>query len=111
MTEEYAIVTTPSAPSPRPADGIEWNATTYQRVAQPQTTWGGQVLERLKLQGNETVLDAGCGTGNLTAEIAERLPDGRVIAFDRSQNMLDQARVILEPRFGDRVRYLQGDLQ
>ena len=97
--------------SARPADGVEWNAATYQRVAQPQTTWGTQVLARLTLRGDETVLDAGCGTGALTAEILEQLPNGRVIAFDRSHNMLDRARDLLEPRFGDRVRYLQGDLQ
>jgi SAM-dependent methyltransferase len=95
----------------RRPDGVEWNAAVYHRVAQPHIGWGAKVLARLHLRGDETVLDAGCGTGLLTAEILERLPNGRVIAFDRSQNMLDKAREHLEPRFGDRVRYLQGDLQ
>ena len=95
----------------RRPDGVEWNATVYHRVAQPHVSWGAKVLARLDLRGDETVLDAGCGTGRLTAEVLERLPNGRVIAFDRSQNMLDKAREELEPRFGDRVRYVQGDLQ
>lgn len=97
--------------APRRPDGVEWNATVYHRVSQPHIGWGARVLARLNLRGDETVLDAGCGTGRLTAEVLERLPTGRVIAFDRSQNMLDKAGEHLEPRFGDRVRYLQGDLQ
>ena len=34
----------------------EWNAGEYERLADPMTRWGGQVLERLALTGNETVL-------------------------------------------------------
>ncbi|MEA2597619.1 MAG: trans-aconitate 2-methyltransferase [Thermomicrobiales bacterium] len=100
-----------SQPNTRRPDGVEWNAAVYHRVAQPHVSWGAKVLARLHLRGDETVLDAGCGTGRLTAELLELLPQGRVIAFDRSQNMLDKAREELEPRFGDRVRYVQGDLQ
>lgn len=100
-----------SEPSLRRPDGVEWNAAVYHRVAQPHLGWGAKVLARLNLRGDETVLDAGCGTGRLTAAVLERLSNGRVIAFDRSRNMLDKAREELEPRFGDRVRYVQGDLQ
>ena len=38
------------------------------------------------------MLDAGCGTGRLTAELAEALPMGRVVGIDLSQNMLAGAR-------------------
>jgi trans-aconitate 2-methyltransferase len=100
----------PKTTAHRP-DGAEWNAAVYHRVAEPQQTWGAKVLARLPLRGDETVLDAGCGTGRLTAELLERLPRGRVIAFDRSQNMLAKAREHLTPRYGDRVRFVQGDLQ
>ncbi|HEU0116887.1 MAG TPA: class I SAM-dependent methyltransferase, partial [Thermomicrobiales bacterium] len=69
----------------------EWDATTYHRVSNPHVAWGARVLQRLPLRGDETVLDAGCGTGRLTEELLERLPRGRVIAVDRSRNMLDRA--------------------
>jgi trans-aconitate methyltransferase len=95
----------------RTADGKEWNATVYHRVARPHLTWGASVIDRVPVRGPETVLDAGCGTGRLTAELLEKLPAARAIAFDRSWNMLEQARAFLEPTFGDRVSYRQGDLQ
>ncbi|MFN8591575.1 MAG: methyltransferase domain-containing protein [Thermomicrobiales bacterium] len=88
----------------------EWDATVYHRVSQPQIAWGGTVLDRLPLQGTETVIDAGCGSGHLTASLLERLPNGKVIAVDRSANMIAQAKTHLIPRFGDRVSFLQADV-
>lgn len=89
----------------------EWNAADYHRLANPHVTWGRHVLERLPLDGSETVLDAGCGTGRLTAELLEYLPRGRVIAVDLSANMLAEARRHLDPSAGGRVTYLQANLQ
>ena len=89
----------------------EWDAARYHRVSTPQVAWGQKVLTRLPLRGDETVLDAGCGTGRLTAELLERLPRGSVVAADRSENMLRAARGYLEPCFGARVQYLLADLQ
>ena len=87
----------------------DWNATSYDRVADPQTRWGAEVLERLPLDGDETVLDAGCGTGRVTELLLARLPRGRVVALDQSAAMLAQARERLAG-FGDQVRYVQADL-
>ena len=91
----------------RPAG--DWNATSYDRVADPQTRWGAEVLERLPLEGDETVLDAGCGTGRVTELLLARLPRGRVVALDASAGMLVQARQRLG-RFGDQVEYVEADL-
>lgn len=88
----------------------EWNAKVYHRVSNPHVTWGARVLNRLALNGDETAIDAGCGTGRLMEELLERLPRGRVIAVDRSRNMLDEARATLGPRYGDRVSFVQSDL-
>jgi len=85
----------------------EWNATSYHKVSAPQTAWGLRVLERLTLQGDERVIDAGCGTGRLTGELMTRLPRGRMIAIDRSWNMLLTARANLRPDFGTRVAFVQ----
>ncbi len=87
----------------------DWDAAAYDRVAAPQTRWGGVVLDRLPLAGDETVLDAGCGSGRITEQLAERLPHGRVIALDASPSMIAEARRRLE-RFGDRVAFVTADL-
>lgn len=69
----------------------EWNADRYHDLSSPQQEWGRRVLERLPLEGREVVLDVGCGTGRLTADIAARLPAGRVVGVDRSEAMLRTA--------------------
>lgn len=89
----------------------EWNADAYHRLAHPQFTWGQKVLARLPLRGDETVLDAGCGTGRLTAELAERVPGGTVLTVDRSASMLRVAREYLVPRVASRVWFIEADLQ
>lgn len=70
----------------------DWDADTYHRVSGPQVTWAGAVLDRLELRGDETVLDAGCGSGRVTRLLLERLPRGRVIAVDGSPDMVARAR-------------------
>ncbi len=87
----------------------DWNASEYHRVSDVQFRWGLQVLSELQLQGDEVVIDAGCGTGRLTSVLLERLTTGRVVALDASEAMLEVARRELE-RFGDRVACSQADL-
>jgi trans-aconitate 2-methyltransferase len=87
----------------------DWDARTYDRIADPMHRWGVAVLDRLPLSGDETVLDAGCGSGRVTEALCERLPRGRVIALDASRAMLDEARRRLA-QFGDRVEYVEADL-
>jgi trans-aconitate 2-methyltransferase len=60
---------------------------SYDAISAPQQQWGASVLERLALNGDETVLDAGCGTGRVTEMLLERLPRGRVVAVDGSPAM------------------------
>jgi trans-aconitate 2-methyltransferase len=70
----------------------EWDAATYDRISDPQVRWGATVLDRLPLKGDERVLDAGCGSGRVTALLLERLPRGSVVALDVSEQMVEQAR-------------------
>jgi trans-aconitate 2-methyltransferase len=99
-----------AAPHRGGGQATEWNAESYHRVSSPQTTWGRRVLSRLTLRGDERVIDAGCGTGRLTGELMARLPDGRLIAIDRSWNMLLTARANLRPDFGSRIAYVRVEL-
>lgn len=87
----------------------EWDAGAYATVNGPMTARGNDAVARLALRGDETVLDAGCGTGAVTATLLERLPRGRVVALDGSEAMLDAAR----ERFADdaRVSFALADLE
>jgi trans-aconitate 2-methyltransferase len=88
----------------------EWNATLYHQISAPQVSWGKKVLARISLRGDERLLDAGCGTGRLTRDLLEALPNGHVVALDISQNMLDEARAYLDPGFRGRVEFVRCDL-
>jgi trans-aconitate 2-methyltransferase len=75
----------------------EWDGTSYDRISGTMEALGLDVLDRLTLQGDEVVLDAGCGSGRITEALIERLPRGRVIAVDESASMIDAARRRLGP--------------
>ena len=75
----------------------EWDAEVYDRVNAPHREWSVPIIDRLELAGDETVLDAGCGSGSVTALLAERLPEGRVIGVDASADMVRVARENLGP--------------
>jgi len=84
----------------------DWDAATYDRVSAPQVEWAAAVLDRLELRGDETVLDAGCGSGRVTEMLIERVPDGKVIAVDAAPAMVAKAR----EKIGDRAEVLLQDL-
>lgn len=86
----------------------DWDGRTYDRISGPMEAMALPVLGRLRLRGDETVVDAGCGSGRVTQALLERLPGGRAIAVDASAEMLAAAR----ERLGDdpRVTYLEADL-
>ena len=84
----------------------DWDAETYDRVSGPQVEFARPVLERLELRGDETVLDAGCGSGRVTLLLLERLPAGHVVAVDAAPSMVEHARRTL----GERATVVQAGL-
>lgn len=90
------------------SDTVDWDASAYDRLADPQEEWAREVVARLGLRGDETVLDAGCGGGRITKQLLDRLPSGRVIGIDGSAAMIEQAEAAIgaDPRVELRV----GDL-
>jgi trans-aconitate 2-methyltransferase len=84
-----------------------WDAAAYDRVSDIQDRWADGVLDRLPLRGDETVLDAGCGSGRVTRKLLDRLPDGHVVAVDASEEMVAVARENLP---ADRTTVFVADL-
>jgi trans-aconitate methyltransferase len=72
--------------------GYSWNAQDYAKNSQNQFQWAQELIPKLKLRGNEALLDIGCGDGKITAELARRLPHGRVVGVDSSKEMIRLAQ-------------------
>ncbi len=85
-----------------------WDGVAYDALPLPHEQWGIRTIEALNLQSNDTLLDAGCGTGRDAQLALAQLPNGNLVCVDQSTTMLDQCR----SRFGDdsRVQILEGDL-
>jgi trans-aconitate methyltransferase len=69
---------------------MAWNSNLYDTAHSFVAEYGKSVLDLLPLQSGERVLDLGCGTAHLTQQIAER--GARVVGFDASAEMLEEAR-------------------
>jgi trans-aconitate 2-methyltransferase len=76
----------------------DWDGRSYDRISAPMERMGLEVLDRLPLRGDETVLDAGCGSGRVTEALLQRLPRGHVIGVDGAPSMIEAARARLGAR-------------
>lgn len=74
-----------------------WDASDYARHSAAQFAWARELITKLNLKGDETVLDIGCGDGKVTAYLAERLPRGAVVGIDNSAAMIDLAQRTFPP--------------
>ncbi len=71
---------------------MKWNAAAYAANSTVQQSWARDLIAKLKLRGDEHVLDVGCGDGKVTAEIAQTLPRGSVTGADASPAMIEFAK-------------------
>jgi trans-aconitate 2-methyltransferase len=99
-----------SAPA-RQESNRDWDATRYDRVSDPQVEWGRRVIARLAPQPRERLLDLGCGTARLTAELAGIVPDGLVVGLDPSEAMLGVASAAVRSArpFSSALVLVRGD--
>ncbi len=70
----------------------DWDAQHYKEHSTPQEDAGRTLISQYQFKGDEVVLDIGCGDGRTTAEIAARLPHGKVIGIDPSPAMIKKAQ-------------------
>src|SRR5579862_2492080 len=70
---------------------VVWSAADYASNSSIQQTWARELIAQLNLRGNERILDAGCGDGKVTAELARAVPHGLVLGVDASPQMIEFA--------------------
>jgi trans-aconitate methyltransferase len=69
----------------------QWDASDYANHSSAQQKWAKELIAKLNLSGNESLLDIGCGDGKVTAEIASYLQEGNVVGIDNSEEMISLA--------------------
>ncbi len=89
--------------------GFRWDAEEYARNSAAQQGWARELIEKLGLSGDEAVLDLGCGDGKVSAEIALRVPSGRVLGLDSSEDMIQLSRRSFPSSGYPNLRFQPGD--
>ncbi len=67
------------------------DAGTYHNNSSQQWNLVENWIESISWEGNERVLDVGCGDGKITALIASKVPSGQVVGLDVSPSMVQFA--------------------
>ena len=84
----------------------EFDGEKYKIASTPQKEWGQSLISKISLQGNERILDLGCGDGYLTEQLALLAPNGKVLGIDASVGMIQTAKKICR----DNLDFLHMDI-
>ena len=87
-----------------------WDAEVYDRIGTPMRRWAQHVIDDLALRGDETVLDAGCGSGSVTFDLLQKLRHGKVYAVDASAEMIAALDKTVAERGETRITTLHASL-
>jgi trans-aconitate methyltransferase len=71
---------------------FEFDGNKYKKASTHQKEWGNKIISEFKLNGNEKILDLGCGDGVLTKQLSDLVPHGFVLGIDSSQGMINTAK-------------------
>ncbi len=74
---------------------FNWNGETYAAANSIQSSVGEALIDSVRFSPDMSVLDAGCGSGNLTALLAKKVPNGHVLGVDSSESMIEKARGLM----------------
>jgi trans-aconitate 2-methyltransferase len=84
-----------------------WDPGQYERFRAERSRPFFDLLARIPDRAYRNVADLGCGTGDLTAALADHWPDAMVVGVDQSAEMLQKAAPLAAQ---DRLEFVQGDI-
>src|ERR1700733_4561790 len=65
-----------------------WDASQYLRFDTERSRPCRDLVDRIRLDDPQRIIDLGCGPGNSTAILAERWPQAALTGLDRSPDMI-----------------------
>ena len=89
----------------------QWNGADYAQNSSVQLSHAERLLQAMSLQGDERILDIGCGDGKITALLSKMIPQGAVIGIDPSISMITKAREILKKRELFNLSFCEGSAE
>lgn len=84
---------------------MPWDPTQYHKFQAERSAPFFDLLGLVEIRPHLKVVDLGCGTGELTRHLADRLPDSDVTGLDSSAQMLEKAKAFSGPT----LHFEQGD--
>ena len=84
---------------------MPWNPNQYHKFQAERSAPFFDLLALVDVRPNLKVIDLGCGTGELTRQLADKLPGSEVTGLDSSPQMLEKAAAFASPN----LRFEQGD--
>lgn len=86
---------------------MSWNPEQYHKFKADRLAPFNDLFSLIKVRQGLSVLDLGCGTGELSQLLSEKLPQSSVTGVDSSKEMLEKAKA----QGSDRVGYKLGDVE
>jgi trans-aconitate 2-methyltransferase len=86
---------------------MPWNPDLYHRFQTQRFAPFDDLLKLVQVQEGLRVIDLGCGTGELTARLADALPGSDVVGIDNSHEMLSRAEGYARPG----LRFESGSIE
>lgn len=85
---------------------MPWNPDQYNKFQAERSAPFFDLLALVEVRPNLRAVDLGCGTGELTRQLADQLPGSEVLGLDRSAEMLSTSAEFTRPG----LRFEQGDI-
>ncbi len=86
---------------------MPWNPDQYNQFEKQRSEPFNDLLALVECRPHLRVIDLGCGTGTLTRQLADTLPDSDVLGLDSSPEMLERAAAQVRPG----LRFEQGTIE
>ena len=83
-----------------------WDSNKYTTIADMQKNISNELLEQLRFNENDHVLDAGCGVGNLTFKVAEFVKKGHITGIDSSPSMIEKCNEKLKTKNISNIEFI-----